>query len=89
MKKDKIVLKVVFRKFEDNQIIALFPEMTNKKLYRIESYMKFGQHSECDTDIVKITKPATESDYKELLKELQFIYDHCEFKIMKRLSVKW
>ena len=89
MKKDKIVLKVVFRKFENSQIIALFPEMTNKRMYRIESYMKIGQHSECDPSIINITKPATESEYKELLKELQFIYDHCEFKIMKRLNIKW
>ena len=34
-------LKVVFRKFENDEVIALFPQFTNKNNYKIESYILY------------------------------------------------
>lgn len=87
MKKE--VLKVVFRKFGDGEIIALFPQFTNKKKYTIESYMRIGQHGECDSLIVHSTKLAEESEYKELLNEIKNIYHEYDIKVMKKLIIKW
>ena len=82
-------LKVVFRKFENDEVIALFLQFTNKNNYKIESYMHIGQHSECDPLIVHDTKLATENEYEPLLKEIESIYDDYEIKIMKKLNIKW
>lgn len=86
MKKE--VLKVVFRKFNNGDIIALFPQFTNKKKYTIDSYMKIGQHGECDPLIVH-DKLAKESEYKELLNEIENIYHEYDIKVMKKLIIKW
>ena len=82
-------LKVRVRKFENDEVIALFPQFTNKNNYKIESYMHVGQHSECDPSIVHNTKLATANEYEPLLKEIESIYDDYEIKIMKKLNIKW
>lgn len=87
MKKE--VLKVVFRKFGNGEVIALFPQFTNKKKYTIDSYMKIGQHGECDHLIIHDTKLAKESEYKELLNEIKNIYHEYDIKVMKKLIIKW
>jgi hypothetical protein len=83
-------IKVVFRKFKNNQIIALFPETYNP--YRtgrwLESYMHIGQHSEADPAIVRETTLATLSEYAPLLKELQSIYKGYELIIGKKLNLR-
>lgn len=69
--------KVIFRKFKDNQVIALFPELpaTNDP-WTCESYMHIGQHSSADPRIILDTLPASEAEYKELKSELTRIgYD--------------
>lgn len=86
---EKEVLRVVFRKFNDGEIIALFPQFTNKKRYTIDSYMKIGQHGECDPLIVHVTKLAKENEYKELLNEIKNIYHEYDIKVMKKLIIKW
>ena len=86
MKKE---LKVVFRKFDNGEIIAMFPQFTNKRNYRIDSYMHIGQHGECDPMITNITKLATESEYESLLKEIQSIYHEYDIRVMKKLHIEW
>ena len=86
----KKVLKVVFRKFDNGEIIAIFPEFTHKRNYSVTTYMHIGQHSEDDHHaIVSQTKLATENEYASLLKEIQSIYHEYDLKVMKKLNIKW
>lgn len=79
--------KVVFRKFADGEIIALFPEEIFAG-YLVTSYLHFGQHGEADYNaMIRLTKPATEKEYAELYKELRNIgYD--DLKVIKRKPTK-
>lgn len=87
MKKE--ILKVVFRKFKDGEIIAIFPEYGYKRNYKIESYVLNGQHIEVYSDIVDITTLATELEYKELLEEISCIYNDCSIKVLKKMKIKY
>lgn len=63
--------KVVFRKFKEGQIIALFPENIEGN-YKISSYMRIGQHACADYySIISITKPCNPAEYSSLKKELE------------------
>lgn len=63
---------VIFRKYSDGEVIALFPSMRNDNY--VMSYMHNGQHSDADYYMVmKDTKPCSESDYTDMLHELQTI----------------
>lgn len=78
MKKDDFKTAVVFRKFKDTgDIIALFPYSYFYILGigdTCESYMHVGQHSDANYSFVlAITKPAKESEYNALLRELESI----------------
>ena len=87
---EKQILKVVFRKFNDGEIIALFPQFTNKYNYKIDSYMHIGQHGEVDHHaILEQTKLATEEEYQALLNEIKSIYRDYDIKVMKKLNVKF
>lgn len=74
--------KVVFRKFRDGQIIALFPEY--KEQNGILSYMAIGQHGASDYGIIRKTAPAKENEYFSLLNELQYI--GYNVKVCQRLT---
>jgi len=89
MKKE--LLKVVFRKFEDGEIIALFPDIKfSYPNYTIMSYMHIGQHEEVDHHIItQQTKLATEEDYQSLLNEISNIYHEYDIKVMKKLNVRF
>jgi len=65
--------RVVFRKFRDGQIIALFPDMPwSRHGYTTTSYMHSGQHGAADyTEAVAMTQPATGDEYRALLDELK------------------
>ena len=76
--------KVVFRKFKDGQIIALFPDIIADRLGNIVSYMHIGQHSSASKDIVDITKLASYEEYAPLLKELKRM-GYKNLKVCKRL----
>lgn len=72
MEKDTEKTKVIFRKFSDGEIIALFPEIAcNYNAYQMESYMRIGQHGAADTGIIYDTKLAKESEYADLFAELE------------------
>lgn len=68
---------VVFRKFKDGDVIALFPELTNNRTYRIKSYEHVGQHGEADyPEIIRCTSPAEPEEYYDLLTELKRYYNY-------------
>lgn len=89
MKKEN--LQVVFRKFNNGEVIALFPQIRfGCPHYKIMSYMHIGQHGEVDHHaVIQQTKLANEEDYTSLLKEIKSIYHDYEIKVMKKLNVKF
>ena len=69
--------KVVFRKWKDGEVIALFPDDMNLHDGTVTSYMHVGQHGAADyAGVVAVTRPATEAEYRPLLCELRSVeYD--------------
>lgn len=66
--------KVVFRKFKEGDIIAMFPRVpADINGYKCESYMHVGQHGAADPSIISITTLAKPAEYESLLKELKSI----------------
>ena len=86
---NKKTLDIVFRKFNNGEIIALFPQFSYRKNYTIESYMHIGQHGECDPLIVHKTSLATQEEYEPLLNEIKSIYHDYDIRVMKKLKIKW
>lgn len=83
----KIITKVVFRKYNDSEIIALFPYI-NEKNYSVLSYMHMGQHSVCDyNEVIKQTKLATEQEYENLKIELENI--GYNLQVIKKAKVRF
>ena len=74
--------KVVFRKFSDGEIIAVFPQVKNDRY--LMSYQHIGQHSNCARDISTFTKPAAPAEYNDLLRELCAI-GYNDLQVMKRI----
>ena len=63
---------VVFRKWENGDVIAIFPEELGDAVYTCNSYMHFGQHGSCDPyEIVGQTVPAKPKEYADLQEELE------------------
>lgn len=81
---DKI--KVIYRKFPEGDVIALFPEIPGNNPWYCNSYMHVGQHGDAAVNIVNDTLPASPNEYKDLHAELQSIYDDCKLVIYKRFS---
>jgi hypothetical protein len=74
MKTDTSPTLTVFRKFSDGEIIALFPCVPHDRSgLSCVSYMHVGQHGAASTDVVRITKPASQSEYTPLARELERI----------------
>jgi len=90
MPKDKEKTKVIFRQWKIGcEIIALFPEKACDTLgYFCQSYMRIGQHSAANPDIVADTKPANLKDgaVKTLIKELESLGYNLD--IIKRFRYK-
>jgi hypothetical protein len=69
---------VIFRKWRNGDIIALFPEIsTDVHNWFCQSYEHVGQHGSADySGVVYNTVPATPDEYCNLLQELKAIgYD--------------
>lgn len=65
---DKTV--VIFRKFPDGEIVALFPYIIDAP-HRVMTYMHVGQHSNMDYHrVVSLTRPAKPEEYASLAREL-------------------
>lgn len=81
---------VIFRKFNSGSVIAILPTILGTADYwTCASYMHIGQHSGCDpVGLIRMTKPATEMEYSDLLEELISIgYD--DLKVYKRYNRVW
>ncbi len=76
--------QVVFRKWPDGDILALFPNL-NEGRDQCGSYMRIGQHGGANYSLcIAATKPATPEEYESLASELTSIgYD---LKIQQRRS---
>jgi len=62
---------VVFRKWRDGSIIALFPEVIADPQKNCTCYAHVGQHAAANYDVViSKTTPAKPEEYKALKKEL-------------------
>ena len=88
MKQDQEITKVVFRKFKDGEVIALFPEIQyNEDRRYCMSYMHIGQHGSANYDLRLCCKLARPEEYASLLKELEDI--GYNLKIQTRVNRKW
>ena len=67
--------KVAFRKFDDGDIIALFPEerFTVDHLKYVSSYMHVGQHGTASEDLINDLEDAEPEEYEALKQELEEI----------------
>ena len=83
-------MKVIFRRFSDNVIIAIFPEQVwNDSSYLITTYMHEGQHSGADYDVlIRNTYPAQEIEYSPLLIELTNI-GYSDLSVVKKCRPKF
>lgn len=82
--------KVVFRRYPDGQVIALFPDIPwSGRRGEITSYMHVGQHGAADyAGVIAMTRPAHEKEYRNPLSELRAIgYD--DLHIMRRARPKF
>ena len=75
---------VVFRKYGDGEIIAIFPSLPGGRFGECQSYLHFGQHGSADYGhVVRTTRPARPGDYADLQAELVEIgYD--DLKVFSR-----
>jgi len=66
--------KVIFRKWPDGDVIALFPQIAaSVDGCLCESYMHPGQHGVSSPGIVNRTRPATPKEFIKLKRELRQI----------------
>lgn len=66
--------KVVFRKWPEGDILALFPDMNHGYGGLCASYQHIGQHSGADySHCIAATRPATLEEYAPLAAELESI----------------
>ena len=67
------ITRVIFRCFDDGEMIALFPDIKNGKY--ILSYIEMGQHGDADLNhTLSITNSVNDFDeYQDLYHELESI----------------
>lgn len=74
MEKDEELTRVVFRRWSNGDVIALFPDIHENVDGDCLSYEHIGQHGEADyTSCIFNTHPATAIEYKDLFEELTSI----------------
>lgn len=81
--------RVVFRRYPDGQIIALFPDIPwSGQRGETTSYMHLGQHGAADySHVVATTRPACGSEYRDLLAELERI-GYRNLNIVQRIKMQ-
>ena len=82
--------RMVFRRYPDGQVIALFPDIPwSGRRGKITSYMHVGQHGAADyAGVIAVTRPACEKEYRNPLSELRAIgYD--DLYIVRRARPKF
>lgn len=80
---------VIFRKYPNGEILALFPEIPCSSPYLCSSYLHIGQHGDANYRVVlKQTKPIKKGEALELEAELRRIGYNLDVK--ERLTqVMW
>jgi hypothetical protein len=61
--------RVVFRKFKDGDVIAIFPDIKESGKY-VASYMHLGQHGACCSSLIDELEKPTLEEWKPLHEEL-------------------
>ena len=75
---------VIFRKYPDGDIIALFPTEVGGQFGECQDYLHIGQHGSADYGhVIRHSKPAKPEEYAELLSELVQI-GHDDLKVYGR-----
>lgn len=70
--KQNPVTEVIFRKYKEGDIIALFPYDTERNLGQCSCYQHVGQHGTADyTGVMQSTKAASPAEYADLKRELE------------------
>ena len=64
------MIKVIFRKFKEGDVIALFPDEIWSNDGLITSYQHNGQHCGASRELIDDLESANESEYKDLESEL-------------------
>ncbi len=85
MEQDTEITEVIFRKFKDGEIIALFPYIPEFRYKTCMSYMHVGQHGTATLNIIDSTKLATEAEYLNLYNELTNVVGY-KLRIMKKMN---
>lgn len=81
---------VIFRKFPDGDVIALFGAMAgDMDPSHCGSYMHVGQHGAASPDLVRTTVPATHEEYAALKRELQSPPYEYKLAIYQRFQPCW
>jgi hypothetical protein len=75
-KQDDEITPVIFRKWRDGDVIALFPaDIGTMEPHTCSSYMHVGQHGSATIagppSVIHATRPATEVEYADLKRELE------------------
>ena len=82
----RTMTKVIFRKFKNGEVIALFPQEPADCIgWLCMSYMHTGQHATATPDLMYNTKPAMPWEYSELYKELKSI-GYNDLAVCKRFT---
>jgi len=81
---------VIFRKWHNGDIIALFPEVPHTRDgYDCVCFEHVGQHGQADyVGVVALTDPATPAEYQALKKELESHPYHYDLDVRRRSSPK-
>ena len=80
--KEKLI--VIFRKFENGEVIAFFPTETGTNdLWTCGSYMHIGEHSSASTDLIGSLSKCSPSEQYDLFNELNEIYGTSHQLIIK------
>ncbi len=75
-------MNVVFRKFPEGDVVALFPEEAANPLGHILSYQSEGQHGAASPELVSELAEATEAEYQPLLQELIVKVGYTDLKVI-------
>jgi hypothetical protein len=77
---------VIFRKWKDGDVIALFPyEPSDYEGYLCNSYMHIGQHSGANPRLVDMTIPVSSEEYADLKRELESEPYNYVLKVRRRM----
>lgn len=81
------ITAVVFRKYKDGDVIALFPYDIETLDGEVGCYMHVGQHGSADYHgVIAVTKPASEVEYADLKRELESNPYQYKFKVLRKAS---